>query len=138
MAYTFDTAAQRRLDGFLKLIGDTLDNQRQRASFATYAYGLFGDGERKSAEPIAARACPDPEGADAAHQRLLHFLGDSPWSDHEVRRAAAAHAIAAMTATEPIDAWVIDDTGFLAHVYGDPPVALGGVRALQELVDEPD
>jgi len=46
-----------------------------------YAMGLMGDGERKSAEPIAARACGDPELADAYHQRLTHFLCDSNWDD---------------------------------------------------------
>src|SRR5258706_8983777 len=30
------------------------------ASFAMYAMGLFGDGDRKSVEPIAARACGAP------------------------------------------------------------------------------
>jgi hypothetical protein len=30
----------------------------------------MGDGERKSAEPMAARACPDPDLVDSAHQRL--------------------------------------------------------------------
>jgi SRSO17 transposase len=59
--------------------------------------GLLGDGERKSLEPIAARACPDPSKTDAMHQRLLHFAVDSRWSDREVRREAARYALDAMT-----------------------------------------
>jgi SRSO17 transposase len=47
------------------------------------------------------------------HQRLLHFAVDSRWSDREVRREAARYALDAMTQREPVEAWIIDDTGFL-------------------------
>jgi hypothetical protein len=39
-----------------------------------YALGLLSDGERKSLEPIAARACGDPERTHAVHEQLIHFL----------------------------------------------------------------
>jgi SRSO17 transposase len=90
-----------------------LGEESRRASFALYAMGLLGDGERKSVEPIAARACPDPGKLDAMHQRLLHFAVDSRWSDREVRREAARYALDAMTHREPVEAWIVDDTGFL-------------------------
>jgi SRSO17 transposase len=90
-----------------------LKNKKRRASFALYAYGLVAEGERKSVEPIAARACPVPEGTDAAHQRLLHFLVDSGWSDRDVRREAAGYGIAAMVEREPIESWIVDDTGLI-------------------------
>jgi hypothetical protein len=48
--------------------------------------GVLGDGERKSVEPIAARACGDPAKVDAAHQSLLHFVANARWSDAAVRR----------------------------------------------------
>jgi SRSO17 transposase len=111
--YKFDGAAQGRLDQFLGIIGNVLGEDRRKASFAHYAFGLLGDGERKSVEPIAARACPDPAKLDAMHQRLLHFLNESRWSDEEVRLEATRYAVAAMTASAPVDAWLIDDTGFL-------------------------
>lgn len=111
--YKFDGAAQRRLDQFLGVIGEVLGEDRRKASFAHYAFGLLGDGERKSVEPIAARACPEPAQLDAMHQRLLHFLNDSPWSDVGVRLAAARYAVTAMSTSEPVDAWLVDDTGFL-------------------------
>jgi SRSO17 transposase len=108
-----DAAAQRRLEEYFDRIGHVLGHESRRGSFAIYAHGLFGDAERKSIEPIAARACPDPERIDAMHQRLLGFISASSWSDRDVRRAAATYAIEAMTEHEPIDAWLIDDTGFL-------------------------
>jgi SRSO17 transposase len=73
----------------------------------------MGEGERKSAEPMAARACADPARADAAHQRLLHFVSNSPWSDRDVRRTAARYALDAMKARSPVQIWIVDDTGFL-------------------------
>jgi SRSO17 transposase len=111
MANLMDHAGQLRLREYFDRIGVVLGNRRRRESFAVYAMGLFGDGERKSIEPIAARACP--EEADAAHQRLLHFASDSPWSDRNVRREAARYALEAMTEREPIETWIVDDTGFI-------------------------
>lgn len=64
-------------------------------------------------EPIACRVCADPEKAHAAHQKLIHFANDSPWSDRDVRREAAQYGIDALTAVEAIEAWIVDDTGFL-------------------------
>jgi len=113
MTNLMDVAGQRRLSEFFDLIGRILGRKGRRESFALYAEGIFGDGERKSIEPIAARACADPARANAEHQRLLHFALDAPWSDHDVRLAAARYALDAMTARQPVDSWIVDDTGFL-------------------------
>lgn len=113
MANLINPAAERRLHEYFEGIGALLGRQERRASFAIYAQGLFGDAERKSVEPIAVRDCIDPKQADAAHQRILHFMVDSKWDDHSVRLASARYAIAEMTKHAPIDTWVIDDTGFL-------------------------
>ncbi len=112
-AYDFDTAAEYRLVEYLNSIGCLLGNVCQRASFATYTLGLLGDGERKSVEPIAARACGDASAADPAHQRLLYFVGRADWSDRDVRRAAARYALDRLVAREPVASWIVDDTGFL-------------------------
>lgn len=113
MPILMNPAAERRLSAYFDRIGRVLGRDDRRASFAVYAMGIFGDGERKSVEPIAARACGDPARADAEHQRLLHFALDSRWSDRDVRRAAAYYAVDAMTTRAPVDSWIIDDTGFL-------------------------
>lgn len=121
MSYELDAGAQSRLNGYFSTIGVALNNKTRRASFATYAMGLFGSADRKSAEPIAALASADAEACEPAHHRLLRFLRDSPWSDHAVRRVAAKHVIDAMTAEEPLQTWTVDDTGFLkqgAHSVG--------------------
>jgi SRSO17 transposase len=108
-----DTDGQRRLSEYFDGVGDILSNKCRRASFAMYATGLLSDGERKSAEPIAARACGDPAKVDAVHTRLLHFVKDSVWSDRDVRLFAARYGIDAICRREPIESWIFDDTGFL-------------------------
>lgn len=113
MGYELDAGGQGRLGGYFSDIGVALNNKTRRASFALYAMGLLGSAERKSAEPIAAMTCADEAMCEPIHHRLLRFLRDSPWSDGDVRRIAARHAIEAMTQEEPLRTWVIDDTGFL-------------------------
>ena len=108
-----DGEAATRLESYLGEIGEELGNDSRRQSFAIYAMGILGDGERKSVEPIAARACADPAKADAAHQSLLHFVANARWSDQAVRRVASAHAIAAISKHGAIETWVVDDTGML-------------------------
>ena len=107
MGYEFDADAQGRLRGYFSEIGQELNNKTRRASFATYALGLLGSADRKSAEPIAATATADPVECEPAHHRLLRFLRDSPWADRPVRRVAARYAIAAIAREEPIRTWII-------------------------------
>jgi SRSO17 transposase len=111
--YSFDASGERRLGEYLDQIGKVLHYSKRKASFAVYAMGLLGDGDRKSIEPIAARAYCSPLETEQAHDRLHHFLTDSRWSDRDVRRIAARHAVSAMTAKEPIKTSIVDDTGFL-------------------------
>jgi SRSO17 transposase len=112
MIYRIDAAGQRRLDSYFDRVGSVLGRRDRRESFALYAMGLFSNAERKSVEPIAALACGDADLCRAYHDQLLHFLGVSPWSDREVRGFASRYALSAMETCEPIDDWIIDDTGF--------------------------
>ena len=113
MAYEMDGAALTRLDGFMARLGKHLKDWRKRESFAMYAFGILGDGERKSAEPIAARACGDLRRAKQAHDKVLHFLARSKWSDRAVRLEATRYVVEALSQREPISVWIVDETGFL-------------------------
>ncbi len=113
MEQVLDGNGIERLEEYFGEVGQVLGDERRQASFAMYAMGLFGEGDRKSVEPIAARACGDPQGTERAHDRLLHFMTDSQWSDRGVRQKAAEHALAAMTARDPVQAWIVDDTGMM-------------------------
>lgn len=113
MAYEADGGLEGRLTGFLSgTIGQHLARREQKESFAMYARGIVGDGERKSVEPIAARATGDAAACERVQARLLNFLRESPWDDHCVRREAARYVIGALQEQEPVTTWIIDDTGF--------------------------
>lgn len=113
MTFEVDGGVERRLEGFLSnTIGQHLRRRSQRESFATYAHGILGDGERKSVEPIAARATGDGAACERVQARLLNFLRESPWDDQSVRREAARYVVEALQQQEAVTAWVVDDTGF--------------------------
>jgi SRSO17 transposase len=120
MAFADDDAMEYRLKEFLNgRIGLHLARREQKESFALYARGILADGERKSVEPIAARATGGGEDDEKAgvlcervQARLLNFLRDSPWDDRSVRREAARYVIEALEKQEPITTWIVDDTGF--------------------------
>ena len=122
MQASTDSATVDHLTTYLDEIGKHLRDKRQRASFAMYALGLLSEGERKSMEPIAARACGAPERTNAVHERLVHFTGSGAWRDEPIRRHAARHALEAMQAHGPIRTWVVDDTGFLKQGKHSPGV----------------
>jgi len=66
MDIEIDRAATQRLREFLDGIGVILGTPQRRENFARYALGLIGDGDRKSVEPIVARAGPSVGHMDAA------------------------------------------------------------------------
>jgi SRSO17 transposase len=114
--------AEERLLGYVDGIGELLGDKRRRESFAIYACGLFGDGERKSVEPIAARACGSPEETEAMHSKLLHFVTRSDWENRPIREYAARYALHPMQMHGPVRHWIIDDTGFLKQGKLSPGV----------------
>ena len=75
-----------------------------------YCTGLMLPGERKSVEPMAAKTAPSR--AAAQHQSLLHFIGVASWSDERVLAKVREMVLPAMERQRPIEAWIIDDTGF--------------------------
>jgi SRSO17 transposase len=105
-------AVRPRLAGFAaEMLGD-LPRKDQRATGELYARGLLADGPRKSMQPMAARL-----GAD--HQRLQQFITSSTWDYAAVRRNVARW----FAMEQPVDALVIDDTGFPKDGGASPCVA---------------
>ena len=86
---------------------------RSNASRSQPTREIVADGERKSVGPIAARATGDPLTCKPMHDRLLHFIGRSPWSDRLVRRGPRGTRFEALQEQEPVSTWIVDDTGFL-------------------------
>src|ERR1700677_2015787 len=75
-----------------------------------YCMGLMIPWEGKSVEPMAAITAP--ERTAAQHQSLLHFVGEGNWSDEQVLAKVREMVLPAMERHGPIEAWIIDDTGF--------------------------
>ena len=74
--------------------------------------GLLTDGQRKSMQPMAARLGTD-------HQRLQQFITSSTWDYVAVRRNVARW----FAASQPVEALVVDDTGFPKDGTASPCVA---------------
>ena len=53
-----------------------------------------------------------PTRASAEHQSLLHFVGQSRWSDEAVLAKVRELVLPAIESNGPIEAWIVDDTGF--------------------------
>src|SRR5947209_11399570 len=75
-----------------------------------YCAGLLLPGERKSVEPRAARLAPD--NVQRMHQSLHNVVADTPWSDEAVLAEVRSYALTAMRQKGPVQAWIVDDTGF--------------------------
>lgn len=108
-----ESDAKTRLEDYLSHIGEILKYPKRKAAFATYVVGLYSMVDRKTAEGLAALSAPEPDRTDAEHQRLLHVIGQSKWSDRNVRRYAAGYALGAMRESGEVESWIIDDTGWI-------------------------
>jgi SRSO17 transposase len=75
-----------------------------------YCAGLLATEGRRSVEPMAAVTAP--ERVPAQHQKLLHFMANSEWSDEQMLAQVRDHVMPALTRQQPIEAWIIDDTSF--------------------------
>jgi SRSO17 transposase len=78
-------------------------------SLKLYCTVLLLPGERKPVEPMAARLAPD--NVRRTHQSLHHVVADAAWSDEALLGCTRDYALAAMTRTGPVAAWIVDDTG---------------------------
>jgi SRSO17 transposase len=93
----------KQLTGFLAPVLTGLGRSERRVAATRYIHGLLLPGHRKSIEPMAARL-----GVEA--QSLQQFLSASPWSDQALWTAVRREIIPHL---EPLEAWVVDETGWL-------------------------
>src|ERR1700761_308053 len=100
---------EERFDDYVERLGDVLGHADRRGPLRAYATGLLLPGERKGAEPMAARV--DPARVGAAHQSLHHLVAKAAWDDAALLAAVRAHALPALLERGPVRAWLVDDTG---------------------------
>ena len=105
-----DTGTQARFAEYTASLASVLGHADRVRPFADYCIGLLSAEGRKSVEPLAAVTAP--ERTAAQHQSLLHFVAQAPWSDQAMLRRVRDCVLPSITRDEPIQAWIIDDTGF--------------------------
>jgi SRSO17 transposase len=101
-----DKAWQRHSGDFEPFIAELtqeLGRSERRIAATRYVEGLLLEGQRKSIAPMASRLGVDPQG-------LQQFVADSPWSAEVLWSAIRRQVIPSF---EPIESWIIDETGWL-------------------------
>jgi SRSO17 transposase len=105
------TGSEARFAAYVEALAQALGHADRTQPFQDYCTGLLMPCERKSVEPMAAAV--DPARVSAEHQSLLHFVGQAPWSDAAALAKVYELAAPAIQAHGgPIEAWIVDDTGF--------------------------
>jgi SRSO17 transposase len=98
---------------FMTPLTATVGRTERRVAATRYIEGLLIPGQRKSIEPMAERL-----GVNS--QSLQQFVTDSPWSDDAMWTAIRREVIPSL---EPIEAWIVDETGWLKQ--GQHSVGVG-------------
>jgi SRSO17 transposase len=104
-----DGGSQGRFAAYVEQLGMALGHADRQEPLHDYCLGLLMAIERKSVEPMAAVTAP---GQVAAKHSLLHFVGNAPWSDAAMLAKVSELVLPAIERSGPIEAWIIDDTGF--------------------------
>jgi len=102
--------SEARFAAYVEALGAVLGHADRQEPMRDYCLGLLMPIERKSVEPMAAVTAPAQ--VAAKHQSLLHFVGNAPWSDAAMLAKVGELVLPAIERSGPIEAWIIDDTGF--------------------------
>ena len=105
-----ESGAEERFGAYVDGLVSVIGHADRAKPLRDYCAGLLLPGERKSVEPLAARTAPGRTAAQ--HQSLLHFVGQGGWSDEKALAKVRAMTLPAIEAHGPIEAWIVDDTGF--------------------------
>src|SRR5262252_10175661 len=100
--------SESRFAAFVEGLVSVIGHADRARPLWDYCLGLIMPAERKGVEPLAAMTAPERTGAQ--HQSLLHFVGQSPWSDQKVLGKVSEMVLPAIVRDGPIEAWIVDDT----------------------------
>jgi len=101
--------SESRFAAYVEGLASVIGHTDRQGPLRDYCVGLVMPGERKSVEPMAAVTAPGRVAAQ--HQSLLHFVGQSEWSDEKVLIKVRELVLPEMERHGPIEVWIIDDTG---------------------------
>jgi SRSO17 transposase len=102
--------SESRFATFVESLNEVFGHRDRTGPFRDYCAGLLAGCERKSVEPLAAITAPAR--VSAQHQSLLHFVGKASWSDEAVLSKVRELTLPILEQRGPVEAWIIDDTGF--------------------------
>ena len=99
-----------RFDAYLSRLCEVLGHADRDVPMREYCTGLMLPLKRKSVEPIAAYV--GPQAVSAKHQSLLHFVGNSAWSDEAILHSVHDYVMQRVP-EDGRKGWVlvVDDTG---------------------------
>ena len=103
-------ASESRFATYVEGLVSVIGHADRARPLRDYCIGLMMPCERKSGEPMAAVTAPARVAAQ--HQSLLHFVGEGRWSDEKVLAKVREMVLPEIQRHGPIEAWIIDDTGF--------------------------
>ncbi len=89
-----------RFKSYVEGLASVLGHADRAGPLWDYCVGLVMPGERKSVEPMAAITAPGRVAAQ--HQSLLHFVGQSEWSDEKMLSKVRELALPVMERHGPI------------------------------------
>ena len=102
--------SEGRFSAYVEGLVSVIGHADRAKPLRDYCVGLMMPVARKSVEPMAAVTAP--ERTAAQHQSLLHFVGAGRWSDEKLLAKVGDMVLPRIERHGPIEAWIIDDTGF--------------------------
>ena len=106
----WDEEVGAHFDAYVERLVGVIGHADRAEPLKDYCTGLLLPVERKSVEPLAAIVRPDR--VSAKHQSLLHFVGQGGWSDEALMACVREQVLPVVERDGPVEAWIIDDTGF--------------------------
>jgi SRSO17 transposase len=99
-----------RFAAYVNELTKVIGHADRKGPFRDYCAGLLATEGRRSVEPMAVVTGPGQ--VSTQHQKLLHLVAESPWSDEQMLAKVREQVAPSMTQRGPIEVWIIDDTGF--------------------------
>jgi SRSO17 transposase len=110
MEIASSNGSESRFSAYVEALAGVIGHADRARPLTDYCRGLLLPCERKSVEPLAAVTAPSRVAAQ--HQSLLHFVGEAPWLDEPVLAKVRDLVLPSIVRHGPIEAWIVDDTGF--------------------------
>jgi SRSO17 transposase len=90
-----------RFAAYVNELTKVIGHADREGPFRDYCAGLLATEGRRSVEPMAV--VTDPGHVSTQHQKLLHVVANSPWSDEKMLAKVREQVVSSMTRRGPIE-----------------------------------